>query len=70
MKDTLVRPSKLLSLKLGDFNLTYDPPYLTIPSYAAKNDLPKEVFFTDETKSVLIDYLKNISKPNHFLFKR
>ncbi|MCP8313850.1 MAG: hypothetical protein H3Z53_05695, partial [archaeon] len=62
----------LLSLTLGDFNLVSDPPSLTIPAYAAKNNIAREVFFTEETKVILMDYLmdKGISKPSQFLFIR
>jgi integrase len=70
MKDTLARPTELLGLQLMHFNLAHDPPYLTIPSYLAKNDIAREVFFTNETKQILIDYLKNknITKPEQFIF--
>lgn len=70
MKDTLGRPSEVISLRLGDFDLSHDPPFLTIPAYSAKGDIAREAFFTYETKSVLMDYLKNrgIRKPDQFLF--
>ena len=70
IKDTVARPSELLSLKLSHFNLTHDPPYLTIPAYAAKNDIEREVFFTQETKDLLISYLKDhkITKQTQHLF--
>jgi integrase len=64
MKDTCARPREILGLKLGDFNLTYDPPHLSIPSRLAKNDIPREVFFTTETKTVLMTYLDNNSIKN------
>ena len=70
IKDTVARPSELLSLKLSHFNLTHDPPYLTIPAYAAKNDIEREVFFTQETKNILILFLKDrkITQQTQHLF--
>src|SRR3989304_2952755 len=44
-KDTLARPEELLSLKFSNINLTRDPAYLTIPEYAAKNNIEREAFF-------------------------
>lgn len=69
-KDTLARPEEILSLKLGNINLTHDPAYLTIPEYAAKNNIEREAFFTQETKEILISYLqkKHSSKPSDFVF--
>ena len=70
IKDTVARPSELLSLKLSHFNLTYDPSYLMIPAYAAKNDIEREAFFTQETKNLLISFLKdrNITQQTQHLF--
>ncbi len=70
IKDTQARPGELLGLKLGDINLTYDPPYLAIPTHLAKNDEPREVFFTPETKAVLMSYLENngIKNANDYVF--
>lgn len=70
MKDTQARPAEILGLKLQDFNLAYDPPYLNIPGYLAKNDIPRELFFTQETKSMLMSYLENKKNndPNQFIF--
>ena len=58
MKDTQARPAELLGLQLSDLNLSYDPPYLNIPAERAKNDLPRELFFTQETKEMLISFIK------------
>ncbi len=70
MKDTPARPVEILGLKLGDFNLSYDPPFVTIPPYLAKNDIPREVFFTQETKTLLTSYIESegIKSANQFIF--
>lgn len=70
MKDMPARPVEVIGLKLGDFNLAYDPPFLTIPPHLAKNDIPREAFFTPETKRVLISYIENrgIKNSEDFLF--
>jgi len=70
IKDTLARPEELISLKLEHINLANDPPYLSIPAYASKNDLPREAFFTNETKEFLIAHLKRrkITQPNQYIF--
>lgn len=69
MKDTQARPSELLGLQVSDLNLTYDPPYLNIPAERAKNDMPRELFFTPETKELLISYIKKKAKQSgQFLF--
>ncbi len=70
MKDTGARPREILGLKLGDFNIAHDPPYLTIPPYLAKNDIPREVFFTPETKTLLMAYMQNrgMGNGNGFTF--
>jgi integrase len=70
VKDTLARPSELISLRLEHVNLAHDPPYLTIPAYAAKNNLPREAFFTNETKQFLVTHLqrKNIAEPHRYIF--
>ncbi len=62
MKDTQARPGELLGLRMSDFNLSYDPPYVNIPAEMAKNDMPRELFFTDETKELLISYIKREGK--------
>ncbi|MBI2938417.1 MAG: tyrosine-type recombinase/integrase [Thaumarchaeota archaeon] len=69
-KDTLARPEELISLKLGNINLTNDPAYLKIPEYAAKNNIEREVFFTQETKERLVAYLQkeHITKPSEYIF--
>ena len=71
-KDTLARPEELLSLKFSNINLTRDPAYLTIPEYAAKNNIEREAFFTQETKEILISYLQKnkIEKPGDYIFLR
>ncbi len=58
MKDTQARPAELLGLRMTDFNLSHDPPYLNIPAERAKNDMPRELFFTSETKEFLISYIQ------------
>lgn len=58
MKDTQARPAELLGLHMSDFNLGHDPPYLNIPAEMAKNDMPRELFFTSETKELLVSYIK------------
>ncbi|MBI3640672.1 MAG: tyrosine-type recombinase/integrase [Thaumarchaeota archaeon] len=69
MKDTQARPAELLGLHMSDFNLSYDPPYLNIPAERAKNDMPRELFFTSETKELLVSYLKKEkSRPDDFLY--
>ncbi len=69
MKDTQARPTELLSLQLGDLNLSHDPPYLNISAERAKNDMPRELFFTPETKEVLMAYIKKKEKQQgQFLF--
>ncbi len=70
IKDTCARPAEIVGLKLGDFNFSYDPPCVNIPAYLAKNDLPKELFFTPETKAMVLAYIRNndIKNPSEFLF--
>src|SRR2546425_1231826 len=62
MKDTQSSPTELLGLRVSDINLSYDPPYLNIAAERAKNDLPREFFFTPETKGLLISYIKKKDK--------
>ena len=69
MKDTQARPSELLSLQLGDLNLSHDLPYLNISAERAKNDMPRELFFTPETKEMLMSYIKKKERQQgQFLF--
>ncbi len=56
MKDTQARPAELLGLRMSDFNLSHDPPYLNIPAEMAKNDMPRELFFTSRDQ-------RNFSSP-------
>ncbi len=68
-KDTQARPAEILGLRVQDFNFSYDPPYLNIPAERAKNDIPRELFFTQETKELVISYIrKNQLQPKDFLF--
>lgn len=62
MKDTMARPAELIGLRVSDLNLSYDPPYLNIPAERAKNDLPRELFFTPETKELLLAHIKRKNK--------
>ncbi|MGH2612742.1 MAG: tyrosine-type recombinase/integrase [Rhabdochlamydiaceae bacterium] len=69
MKDTMARPAELVGLRVSDLNLSYDPPYLNIPAERAKNDLPRELFFTHETKELLLAHIKRKNKKgSDFLF--
>lgn len=69
MKDTQARPAELLGLRMSDFNLSHDPPYLNIPAEMAKNDMPRELFFTSETKELLVSYIKKYKRPtDDFLY--
>jgi site-specific recombinase XerD len=69
MKDTQARPAELLGLHMTDFNLSHDPPYLNIPAERAKNDMPRELFFTSETKEFLISYIqKEKRRSDDFLY--
>jgi integrase len=69
MKDTQARPAELLGLRMSDFNLSHDPPYLNIPAEMAKNDMPRELFFTSETKDLLVSYIKKYKRrPDDFLY--
>ncbi len=68
MKDTQGRPGELLGLKVLDFNLAHDPPYFNIPAECAKSEIPRELFFTEETKQVLITYLNARDRKNGFVF--
>lgn len=69
MKDTQARPGEVLGLRMSDFNLSHDPPYLNIPAELAKNDMPRELFFTSETKDLLVSYIKKYKKkPDDFLY--
>ncbi len=72
MKDTAARPTELLGVRLGDIILTHDPPFLTIIGSHSKNDIPREVFFTPETKSMLLGYIKNrnLTKRGDFIFMK
>ncbi|NMJ86828.1 MAG: hypothetical protein EX285_03155 [Thaumarchaeota archaeon] len=54
MKDTTVRPAELAGLQLKHFHLDeLELPYLKIPSELSKNDIPRELFFTLQTKEIL-----------------
>ncbi len=68
MKDTQARPAELLGLKVSDFNLAHDPPYFNIPAELAKSEIPRELFFTDETKQMLVTYLNSRERKNGFVF--
>jgi integrase len=69
MKDTQARPAELLSLQLCDLNLNHEPPYLNIPAERAKNDIPREVFFTPETREMLMSFIKKKERQQgQFLF--
>ncbi len=69
MKATQARPGELLGLRVSDFNLAYDPPYFNISAERAKSDMPRELFFSNETKQMLISYIeRNGKKANDFLF--
>ncbi len=70
MKDTPARPVEIIGLKFGDFNLAYEPPYFAISARLAKNDIPREVFFTMETKTALISYMQNreVRNKDDFVF--
>ena len=68
-KDSQARPFEILTLKVKNFNLAYDPPCFNIDGQYAKNDIPRELFFTDETKDFVIQRIENEKlKPNDFLF--
>lgn len=58
MKDNQARPSEVLGLRMPDFELSYRYAYFTIPSERAKNDIPRELFISDETKEMFLDYVK------------
>lgn len=62
IKDTQARPGELLGLRVSDFNVTHDPSYLNIPAERSKNDMPRELFFTQETKELLVSFIENQSK--------
>jgi len=67
-KDTQARPYEILTLKVKDFNLSYDPPYFGIDARHSKNDWPRELFFTHETKELIMQIMeKGNLKPNDFL---
>lgn len=69
IKDTQARPGELLGLRVSDFNVAHDPPYLNMPAEMAKNDMPRELFFTEETKQMLVSLIKSKSKKqNDFLY--
>ncbi len=58
MKDTQIRPTEAVLLKVKDFDFTQNPPFVSIPAEAAKSDIPREVFFTAETRDALQGYIK------------
>src|SRR5438309_1221680 len=62
MKDTQATPAELIGLRMSDYNLSHDPPYLNIPAEMAKNDMPRELFFTSETKELLVSYIKKCKR--------
>ncbi len=72
IKDTQARPIEILGLKLNHFDLKCDPPCLKVPQYLSKNDIAKDLFFTNETKAVLMDYVKSrdIKNEEQYLFVR
>ena len=68
-KDTQARPMEILTLKVKNVNLAHDPPYFNIEAEYAKNDMPRELFFTNETKDFVVQRIENEGlKPNDFLF--
>ncbi|MGQ0791269.1 MAG: hypothetical protein ACT4NJ_03485 [Nitrosopumilaceae archaeon] len=68
-KDTQARPAEILTLKVRNFNLAHDPPYFNIEAENAKNDWPRELFFTSETKEFVMQRIEQGElKPNDFLF--
>lgn len=68
-KDTQIRPMEACLLRVSDFNLAYDPPYLNVAAEISKSDYPRELFFTPETKEFVIALIKQKNKkPDDFLF--
>ncbi len=68
-KDSQARPKEILTLKVRNFNLSHDPPYFNIEAEHAKNDWPRELFFTNETKEFVMRMIEHRKlKPNDFLF--
>ena len=72
MKDTMIRPRECVGLQLKHFNLEYEVPYLTVPYQLAKSKRTKELFFTYETKDLLVQHLKanRIDNPDDYVFLR
>ncbi|NMJ87493.1 MAG: hypothetical protein EX285_06610 [Thaumarchaeota archaeon] len=71
MKDTMARPIEVTGLQLKHFHLDkLELPYLKIPSELSKNDIPRELFFTLETKEILKSYLteKSITEQDDYIF--
>ena len=71
IKDTMARPREITGLQLKHVYLDeLELPYLKIPSELSKNDIPREVFFTLETKEILKSYLmaKSITEPDDYIF--
>jgi len=71
MKYTMARPVEVTDLQLKHLHLDeLELPYLKIPSELSKNDIPRELFFTLETKEVLESYLteKSITEPDDYIF--
>ena len=72
MKDTMIRPRECVGLQLKHFNLEYEVPYLIVPYQVTKSKETKELFFTHETKNMLVQHLKanRVGNPDDYLFLR
>ncbi|MFQ5920494.1 MAG: hypothetical protein ACE5JV_00580 [Nitrososphaerales archaeon] len=56
-------------MKVSNFNLAHHPPYFNIQAEYAKNDMPRELFFTGETKEFVVQKIEQEGlKPGDFLF--
>ena len=72
MKDTMIRPRECVGLQLKHFNLEYEIPYLIVPYQVTKSKETKELFFTYETKDMLVQHLKanRVDNPDDYVFLR
>ncbi len=59
MKDTQIRPTEAVLLRVKDFNMDYEIPFVSISGDSSKNDIPREAFFTSETKEAVLAYIKH-----------
>jgi len=68
MKDTQMRDAEALALTVEDFDFKHSPAYVTLQSTTTKNDLPRELFITNETVQMIQSYMQSKFKTSGYVF--